>query len=298
MKQYLYILVAFSLAFGGCGSTDAPKKSEMSLEDLPEPTDGDTAIYENARAIFYSMPSPLELTTLVKSAGGDFRKDLLHDPNRASIYQTSVKRALILGVYGADLSYTTVYRQKNDAIKFLAACKRVGEAIGIHEAFSAGLIERANNNLENRDSMLAVLTDMYWHTNSQLREESRDQIAVLVMAGGWAEGLYIGTSMMTTTELNKEITLRMSEQKYPAEQLSVMFGSFKGDQMVDEAKPLFKAVFDFYAKLNTEEEALNVSANKEGITTIGGKKDIEFGPEKIAELKKLAAELRTKIIEQ
>ena len=147
----------------------------------------------------------MELSTLIKEAGGEFRKDLLHDPNKANTYQSTSKRALALGLYGADLSYSSVYNMQGEAVKYLAASKRLGETIGIQEAFSANLIERANSNLSNRDSMFSIMTEMYWQTNSQLREENRDQIALIVMAGGWAEGLYIGCNAIQEGESRPEI---------------------------------------------------------------------------------------------
>ncbi len=297
MKQ---IPVIFSLAISAfamsCGTTE--EKPPMEAVPVETNTTTDTSeVYDKARNVFYSMPSPLELTNLIKNAGGSYRKDLLNDPNKAGIYHSTQKQALALGLYGADLSYAGVHHQQNDAMKFLAAAKRIGDQLGIQDAFRAELIERANNNMVERDSMLAIMTEMYWHTNSQLKEESRDQIALLVMAGGWAEGIYLGTQFLDEKSLDSKIAQRVAEQVYTSNQLREMFDYYESDPMIQEARPMFQPVFDLFASLELTETDATISKNKKsGVHTIGGLNTISFNPAEMLKLKQLALDLRNEIL--
>lgn len=286
------------MILASCGSDNAGKTPPTPATEQADTSK--TEVLERATSIFYAMPSPLEMTTLIKSAGGEFRKDLLHNPNLASSYQTTAKRSLLLGIYGADLSYSSVYGQQQDAVKFLAATKRIAENIGVHEAFSAQLIERANAHMSNRDSMLSIMTEMYWQTNSQLREESRDQIALLVMAGGWAEGMYIGTQLYNEAEPDPEIGKLLAEQKFTAMQMDEMFSEYEEtDASLSETRVLFQPLIDRFLSLNmSQEEASSVSTDAStGITTIGGKKTIDYSPEDLKAIKEMTQVLRMKILE-
>lgn len=296
MKHLHLFLCAGALALGACNAgknKDAPGTADTLLYDSTQ----ENRVLESAKKMFYAMPSPLEMSTLIKSAGGEFRSDLLHDPNQAPNYQTLQQRSMVLGVYGADLSYASVFDRQQDAVKFLAASKRIGEDIGIRDVFSANILERANNNLNNRDSMLHILTEVYWETNSQLKEENRDQISLLVMAGGWAEGLYMGTQLIDPAHPDPEIATRVIEQKYTAMQLQEMFNEFSDNELISASYPIFAPALDFFASLNVkEEEKTSVSTNSEGVMTIGGKKTIAYTAEDLKQLQLIASTMRTKII--
>lgn len=292
------IVTLVSLFLISCDSEGEKKRSNKPELDRSDNVADSSELYESAKTIFYSMPSPLELSTLIKTAGGEFRLDLLVSPTNNNQYQSTFKKSLILGLYAADMSYATIYDQQNEAIKYLAACKRVGESIGVHEAFSASLIERANANIGDRDSMLNIMTEMYWATSSQLQEENRDQIALLAMSAGWIEGLYIGSSLLDPENPDPEIAKRMAEQKFAAAQLKEIYDSYPaGDPLVDEAKPMLEPLFELFGSLNATIDTPNsTSQSKSGVTTIGGKRTIEFNKEHITRLKELAESLRTKIV--
>lgn len=289
--------IMICLIIGSCGSEQS-ESTTKSQTDYSTPVTDTSEVYKRAKEVFYSLPSPLELSAILKKADGQFRKDLLHDPKKANIYQSTQNRAMALGVYGADLGYSTVYGEQGDALKFLAASKRIGETIGIQEAFSAETIERANANLDNRDSMMAIMSDMYWLTNSQLKEENRDQIALMVIAGGWAEGLFIGCNVHEESDSKTNVMKRMAEQKYASSQLQEMFKQLDDDYMINEVGEMFAPVFNFFSNLEIEEGEKSITKNsQDGSHTIGGANNIEMTPQKFQELKSIATELRTKIVE-
>jgi hypothetical protein len=297
MKQLsLFVLGGLMLVLTGCGPAES-SKTEPKTPTAPVTRDT-SEVFQSAKSIFYSLPSPMELSTLIKSAGGEFRKDLLHDPNKANTYQSTQKRALALGLYGADLSYSSVYNMTGDAVKFLAASKRLGETIGIQEAFSANLIERANINLGNRDSMFSIMTEMYWQTNSQLKEENRDQLALIVMAGGWAEGLYMGCNAISSDDPQPQIEQRMAEQMFASKQMEEMFNFYDDDPMVADVHALFQPTFDLFNSLTIVEVERTISEDEAtGKHTIGGESQISFGPDDMEKLTLVANELRSKIVE-
>lgn len=290
------VAISGSLFFGCSGGGNGPSDKDPDTPKVEIPEDK-SVIEEHAEKFFYSLSSPIELSTLIKSTGGNYRKDLLLDPKAESQYQSTTKRALILGLYGADLSYSTIYNQQGQAVKYLAASKRIGSHLGIHEAFTADIIERANANIENRDSMLTIMTEMYWLTSSQLQEESRDQTSLLVMTGGWIEGLYLGCSLLDPEDPDPDLVMRLSEQKYNAEQLEMMLGLFPEDQALQQLKSDLGPLFSVYRNATIESESSELVVNESSKSvTIGGTHTIKMDLEDLNELKESALEIRAQIV--
>ncbi len=296
IKQAL-LLTTLSLFLFSCSNESSNKTNPSDAKQMPEAIESDVVL-EKATKIFYSMPSPLELTTLIKSAGGTFKGSLLHNPQLAHEYQTRQSQAMNLGIYGADLSYSSIYGQQQEAIKYLAATKRIGEKLGIHEAFSAELIERANNNLDNRDSMLHILTEIYWQSNSQLQEEDRGQTSMMIMASGWLEGLYLGSHIIDMDNPDPEVVLRLMEQKYTSAQIKEMFSQKLDDPDIAVLNAKFSDLFEFYAKLLVKEEQAVVEyVESTGVSRISGKKEINYSDEELVTLRDITESIRTQIIE-
>lgn len=286
---------ALIVTLGACGGETQQQQSADAADTTA--LNDTSSVYNRAKSIFYSMPSPLEFTTLIKSAGGTFRKELLHNTGLSTQYQGAQKQSLLLGVYGADLSYASVFNQQQDAIKILAASKRLGEKLGIHQAFSADLMERANANLQNQDSMLHIMTEMYWQTNSQLKEENRNEIAVMVMLGGWAEGLYLGAQNLDLSNPDPEIAKRLAEQKFTAEQVQALLDEHQSSELVAPLMPLFQPIINQLRALPLGEVAQStVSTGADGVAVIGGGADVQFTQADLQALHDQVTSLRQTIV--
>lgn len=292
IPSYLILLVLFA----ACGGETETKKPTPNLDTIMNDDGKSEELFEEAKKIYYSMPSPLELTTLIRRAGGEFQKDLVLSTKRASDYQSTLKQGMILGVYGADLSYTSVYEQQQASLVLLAAAKRLAGGIGIHDAFSNNRVERANNNLANKDSMVAILSEVYWEINGQLKDENRNEIAMLVMCAGWVEGLYIGVTLADVDNPEDEIMKRLMEQKFTAMQIQEMFGEYSDDNLLAQSFPYFEPLLEFYTNLPVTEEPTEMRGPEDGKFVIGGAKEVQYSAEDFRKLKELALESRTKIV--
>lgn len=281
----------------GCGGDDNANKKQ-AVEPIIQSTPIGEDVYEKAKDIFYALPSPVEMTTLIKSSGGEFRKNLILDPQRANDYQTLQTQAFALGVYGADLSYSGLYEQKQDAIKLLAAAKRIASKVGVEDAYNAEFIERANANLGNRDSIMGILTEVYWETNSALKENNRNELAMLILGAGWAEGVYIGAELIDIDNIDKDIAKRLVEQKFTAMQLQELFKKYAENEIVSNSYEIFAPLLDVYATLNVEVKSSSMKTDDaSGKVVIGGKTELNYTTEDLKRLMKAAKDVRAKLIE-
>ena len=204
------IVLTFALVFSSCNSCNNKKPQEVQV-------DVDTEIMENinqAKKIFYSLPSPLETAMLIKTAGATYNEKLLNPLSNVSNYTTSKSMALNLGIYTTDLSFASLFDQTQTAINYMQAAKKLANGLGILDAIDNKTIQRLEENVNNRDVIMDIISETFMATSSFLKENDRTAIASIVLVGGWIEGLYIGTSLIDPNNLkDNKLVERVVNQK-------------------------------------------------------------------------------------
>ena len=108
---------------------------------------------------FYTIPSPVQTAFLVKEEGTDFNSELLNKAENGDTYTTSFKKALNMGVYGADMGYITIYENTDLSLKYLKTVRKIADELDLSGAFNNELGERFNSNMGNQDSMLVFVNE-------------------------------------------------------------------------------------------------------------------------------------------
>ena len=108
------------------------KKPVESEEDKAEILLKSKEKAESIKTIFYSLPSPLELTILFKKEGVEYHYDKLHNTLERDKYITTVKKGLNLGIYGADLSYAGLFAKHSDAIQYFSVSQLLASDLGYY----------------------------------------------------------------------------------------------------------------------------------------------------------------------
>jgi len=186
---------------------------EVSLEDYLTEEDIFDDI-DKAKKIFYSLPSPLETAMLLKSAGVEYNEMILNNLNNIEKYTTNKSKALNLGIYTTDLSFASLFDQAQTSLNYMDGIKRIATDMGISDAVDDETLTRLEQNLNNRDIVMDIISETFLNSSSYLKENDQQDIAAIVLVGGWIEGLYIGTQMAgeNPAEGNKLVE-RVAEQK-------------------------------------------------------------------------------------
>ncbi|MBW6481689.1 MAG: hypothetical protein K0B10_01385 [Vicingaceae bacterium] len=199
----------------------------------------------------FSIPSPIQTAFLIKNSGMTYNKDVLNVPSKVTSYSTNFKKAVNLGIYGADLGYVTLYDQTQDAISFLTAVKTLGDDLGVSNAFDMELVERFEKNIGNQDSILSLVSEAYKSSDRYLKSNDQNDISALILAGGWIESLYFTTNSAKLTS-NKEIINRVGEQKNTVYNLVQLLTPYYN-------KPEFSTLVDNLMELNELFEKVEVT---------------------------------------
>lgn len=287
--------IAISLAFVACGSSD----TDSTTDEIVDTADTNTKAKDvKAQNVFYSIPSPIETTTLLKAAGAKYDAKILNPIENVSKYESVASKALNLGIYGSDLSFTSIFDQTQESMLYLRCTNKLAGGLGISGAFDESTTSRIEANMQNRDSLLAIISDSYWNADAYLKDNGQPGVSALIVAGGWMEGLYIAVQIANTTK-NQGIITRIGEQKLSLENLIALLESYKGDnesipgllvQMYD-----LKKIFD--AIPTTVSETIASTDKGEKLTVVGGGSTFTLTPEQLKQITAKSTEIRNKMIQ-
>jgi hypothetical protein len=270
--------------------SDTTKKAEISA---------DTKVrIEKTQKIFFSVPSPAETADMFKKAGLEYNKDILNLYNNVSKYSTQFAKAVNLGVYGADLSYANIFEQTQESMLYMNCAKKLADELGVSGAFDAATMERFEENINNKDSLLSLISDTYWIIDDYLKENDQEETAALIIVGGWIEGLYLGTALLNDNLDNSELIQRIAEQKYAFENLLGLLKSFDNNPNISRILEMLKPLEDAFAQINLNEGETTATANKNGITTIGNSNtNSKIDADKILGIKNAVSQIRNQFIQ-
>jgi hypothetical protein len=291
------LIISTGLFIGSCGS------SENSSEEKENAAAADTTAMKkgkrdasNAQKVFYALPSPIETADLLRKAGATYNKDYLNSLDNSTKYNTSAGKAMNLGVYGTDLSFTTIFDASSESLLYLKKVNGIASGLGISEAFGENTMDRMQANSNNRDSLLSIISDSYWSADSYLQENQRPATSALIVAGGWIEGLYIATRI-AIAKPNAEINKRIAEQKLPLDNLIGLLTEQKKDTDAAAVLVDLTDLRESFAKIQMNAGKSTASTDPQTkVTTIGGGSSFSVSAAEIGEIAKKAEVIRKKII--
>src|SRR5688572_11149964 len=213
--------------FTACGSE---KKSDEQafLEGLDSAKTEGPSISEGVIGdILQRIPSPLEISVLIKESGKKYNSAYLNSPDNISKYNSNYKRALNLGIYGTDLGYTNIYEQNQDGVKYMGAIKEMADGLNIGRFFDIETIGRLATNSKNLDSLLLITTQNFNDINHFLQSQNRSNLSVLLLTGGWLEALHITAEVAAATPDNVELRETIGSQKIILENIMLLLSFYK-----------------------------------------------------------------------
>ncbi|MBL7882767.1 MAG: hypothetical protein JNL69_01760 [Bacteroidia bacterium] len=291
--KFVCVIGVTSLLFA-CGSSEETDDTVSLTDTSVEVKEKDT----KAQNVFYSIPSPIETTSLLKAAGAKYNKMYLNPIENVSKYSSVKSKAINLGVYGSDLSFTSIFDQTQESMLYLRCANKLSAGLGINGAFDDKTTARLEANLENRDSLLTIISDSYWNADSYLKDNGQPGVSALIIAGGWMEGLYIATQIANTTN-NTEIIKRIGEQKLSFDNLIALLDSHKTEsESVAEVLAMLMPLKEAFDSVEAKSGETTVSTDKEnGVTTIGNNSSYTMTPEQLKLISQKTAEIRNKMIQ-
>jgi hypothetical protein len=296
--QNLRIYGSFVLFFllVGCSSNNSSKKDKEHVGvDSSEVNQDIFNDVNQAKQIFYSLPSPLETAMLIKSAGAKYNEDILNPVSKASSYTTNKSMALNLGIYTTDLSFASLFDQTQTSIKYMEAAKKMADGLGILEAIDNNTIQRLEENVNNRDVIMDIISETFMSSSSFLKENDRPAIAAIVLVGGWMEGLHIATQLVGTNPIkNNKLVDRIVDQKLSLDIVLRLLNDNKANKDVQSLLVQINEVKKIFDKITiTSSKIEPVLDKKTNVTTLKSESRSTLTQETFNELKEKVKTIRS-----
>ena len=295
MKQRRFFILPAAILIMlliACKSGDKSGTDQIDLEGIS--LEEDTRILDSRDTvgqglpIFYNMYLSVEMSTLFESIGAVFDADLLNSTSKIPEYITSSKKALNLGVYAVDLSYSRIFEQIEYTGRYFNAMQKLSEELGIPSNYFQNTAKKFDRNINDKDSLIIIANEVYDATDNYLKENERYSAAAEIILGGWTEALHIAVDVANESK-QIEVFERVAEQKYSLENLIEMLENYKDDEII----------LDYLNKLEQLRQPFNklyeiVNADFDP-SSPEGKKHVETISAQIISLGKNIDELRKEI---
>ena len=238
----VFAITLLSLVFNSC------KQSSTGTGE------GDTnmitkdSLLSDVREIVYPLPAPLELYQKLEYNGASYIGDVLNPIDNIDKYYTEKNKALNLGTYAADLSYVSTYNKKQEIQLYSKNLKSLMDDLSVNINFTDFYSEEMKQKLENKDTLVKVVTNIYYDAYTAMAKHGDPALAALMLTGIWSEGLYIASHISSDTYNNNEIVKIIYDQRTSLEIVLELLNKTKGNEVTDSMIKALENVKSMYDK--------------------------------------------------
>ena len=278
VRNYIVCTIAIATLVACGGKANKENNNSEEFEKAK------TYLKENVKKVLYEIPSPAEIPFLLQATGADFDDDLINSIENVDGYASMTDKAILnLGIYATDVGYLSSYEKTQESLTYMRSCRKLADNLGLSDSFSPELIEQFENSVESRDSLATLINSTIADAENLLRENSRENLAALMITGSFIEGIYLGTQIIDTypddlDETTKNLILSnlirtIIDQKKPLNDLISMLESTDQTDRVTSILASLVQVREAYDAINLDEliekqEVLNANTIKAITDTI------------------------------
>lgn len=250
--------------------------------------------------IVQNIASPVEIAAILQSMQIPFSAGYLASTQEADRLTTNFRKAVMLGIYGADLGYLNIYGKTGNSVDVLSAIKRLADGLRVGQFFDFETLKRLSTSKSNLDSLLFLSVNSYNQIDNYLRNNDRGSISALMITGVWIEGQYLATQVALSHD-DEILRDRIGEQKIILGDLLMLLRPYRGSSeeygslydMMEQIREKYAGVKVSYklAEPETREDKegrLVMVQNEESI--------VEMTDDQLAEIAALSKEVRNKLI--
>ncbi|MES2382120.1 MAG: hypothetical protein V4538_13820 [Bacteroidota bacterium] len=271
-KYFIMMPVAALVFLTACGGGNNTKTEIHGVD-----SNGLTVIDQSVDT-FYQVPAPSETFSYIKVAGGLTAKKSNMLYSTADFTKANNKQlALGLGIYSADLSYSSVAGLGAEALKYFKIVNQLTESLKISAAVKPGMQQSYERNQTNADSLTLLTNDIYLSVSEILENTQQNPTRALIAAAGWVESLYILTNL-TAYQANNDVVEHIADQKYALENLLGLLHTYESNADVATLIPQLTELQVEFNKLMVTELPTQTKNNK-GITLLSGGNDLLINAE-------------------
>lgn len=265
--QALLLMVLSISLITGCGGE--PKENNKS--DVPEDSLKTT---KTTKKVMYSLPSPSDIASvLIDDPLLKYNPEVINPSANAHKYSTDKVIAINLGIYTADLAYSSFFEQTETSKNYFGVTKKMAEKLNIVNSVGENHMKMMSNKKLDKKMMMKLINESFIETDAYLLKNDRQDIMTTIIIGGWIEAQYIATTFSEgSIKKNPELANRIIDQAFIVEIMTKIFDELSGDdKFLSDLKNDINKIKKVYEKLEKEKTEENFGELCKLIKTIRNK---------------------------
>lgn len=207
MRKHILSLLLFSL-FVLVGKAQTGGISQEIFEDIMK-----------------HLPSPMEISFLLKDLDVKHDKNLLTPISYVQKAETPFQQTFLLGVLSTDIGYNHIYG-KPEALETVEACQKINQKLRIDSVVNFKKLQTMVKAKEGLDTLLIEYTIELEHISQVLHDKGRAELVVAMLVGGWLKSLHL-TCEGYAQQRAELLKMRVGEQKIVLEQVILLLSFYE-----------------------------------------------------------------------
>ncbi len=259
MKEFKFLIgiLLFSAFLFSCSNNNSSKKAAEAVDDVSV-EDLNTAV-ENM-----PMPSSYEIIQTLNKSGAGYIFDITNPPANVENYVSYKQKAINLGIYAADLTYTTTYQKKDETAMYLDNFVQLVGDLEI-TTLDRNFFQRVQNNLDNKDSLIIIIKEAQYNTQKFLNKSGKNEIALYALTGSWVEGMYLVGATLKFAEDKQPLFNIIIDYKKSLQELIKLMEKYKDDENFKDLYSSLKELDNLFGKVKSTDDIKNIEALKDKI---------------------------------
>jgi hypothetical protein len=254
MKKVITVIIVPILLFNLAGCKNRSVVKEQKHAENQEIK----AIENKIESNVYPLPTSAEVIKMLTDLEVGYQFGITNPIENSKKYFSSAARATNMGIYGADLSYTTIYNQSQEVINYLNAIRDLANELNMSKIYDESLYDRIKMNFDKRDTLVKILTGSFNDTYNYLADNEQQPLALLVVGGAWVEGMYLTTHVSAAAYNVAGIAKNLIEQKKSFELFLELTKPYETDATVSEFVTTLAPIKKVYDTLGTSLTEQNI----------------------------------------
>ena len=271
MKKAIAVIIIpmLILSFSGLNScknrAEKAKPGEKNLE-----IEQVQMLEEEIEKNVYPLPTSAEVIKMLSELEVGYIMGIANPVANARKYLTSSGKAINMGVFGADLSYATLYNMQQEVLNYLDAIRSLANELNMSQIYDENLYDRIRKNQDNKEELVTILTEAFDKTYAYLSQNDQQGLALLVVGGAWVEGMYLTTHVSEAAYQVAGISKVLIEQKESFDLFLEITQPYMDDPNVKEFVDKLEPIKKVYEGLTTSLTNQNIIDITKAIETIRG----------------------------
>lgn len=208
--------------------------------------------------VIYPLPTSAEVIRMLTELEVGYIIGISSQPDNAKNYISSKQMALNLGIYGADLSYATLYNMEQEVLNYLNAIRTLTNDLNMSKLYDQRLYDEIKESFDDKDKLVSILTTAFNGTYNYMSVNDQEAQALLVVAGAWIEGMYITTHISEIVYHVEGIVRVLMEQKKSFELFLETVEPYSKDPLVSDILMMFEPLRLIYLEIDDSITVKNV----------------------------------------